>query len=135
MMPRILQEEGLVPAIYDMLEKSFKFSQVEWAFEQFGLNERYPERLEISLFRICQELINNIIKHSEANKVHIQLIQNQGYIILFVEDNGRGFTSEKRDKGIGLLNIATRLKNLRGEFTMEPSPESGLTATVRIPIS
>jgi len=135
MMPRILQEEGLVPAIQDMLEKAFKFSQIEWAFEQFGLKERYPENLEISLFRICQELINNIIKHSEASKVNVQLIQNQGYLVLFVEDNGRGFPNDAKDKGIGLLNIATRLKNLHGEFTMEPSPERGITATIRIPIS
>lgn len=135
MMPRILQEEGLVPAIQDMLEKSFKFSQVEWVFEHFGLKERYPENLEISLFRICQELVNNIIKHSEATKVNVQLVQNQGYLILFVEDNGRGFLNDSSDKGIGLLNISTRLKNLHGEFKMEPSPESGITATIRIPIS
>ncbi len=135
MMPRILQEEGLVPAIQDMLEKSFKFSQVEWVFEHFGLKERYPESMEISLFRICQELINNIIKHSEASKVNVQLIQNQGYLVLFVEDNGRGFLNDSKDKGIGLLNISTRLKNLHGEFKMEASPESGITATIRIPIS
>lgn len=135
MMPRILQEEGLVPAIDDMLEKSFRYTNVEWAFEHYGLKERYPEKLEISLFRICQELVNNIIKHSEASKVSVQLVQNQNFLILFVEDNGRGFNTNNQDKGIGLLNIATRLKNLHGEFTMEPSPDSGLTATVRIPIN
>lgn len=135
MMPRILQEEGLVPAIDDMLEKSFRYTNVEWVFEHYGLKERYPEKLEISLFRICQELVNNIIKHSEASKVSVQLVQNQNFLILFVEDNGRGFNTNNKDKGIGLLNIATRLKNLHGEFTMEPSPDSGLTATVRIPIS
>lgn len=135
MMPRILQEEGLVPAIDDMLEKSFRYTHVEWVFEHYGLKERYPEKLEISLFRICQELVNNIIKHSEASKVSVQLVQNQSFLILFVEDNGRGFNTNNQDKGIGLLNIATRLKNLHGEFTMEPSPDSGLTATVRIPIN
>ncbi|MBK9290648.1 MAG: sensor histidine kinase [Bacteroidetes bacterium] len=135
MMPRILQEEGLVPAISDMLDKSFKFSNIECVFEHFGLKDRYPEKIEISLYRICQELINNIIKHSGATKVSVQLVQNQNYLILFVEDNGHGLAGDKTDKGIGLLNIATRLKNLHGEFIMEPSPESGLTATVRIPIS
>ena len=135
MMPRVLQEEGLVPAINDMLEKSFRFSEVQWEFEHFGLKERYEERLEISLFRICQELVNNIIKHSEATKVSVQLIQNQNFLILFVEDNGRGFSISNKEKGIGLLNIATRLKNLHGEFTMEPSPTSGVSATVRIPIT
>lgn len=135
MMPRILQEEGLVPAIDDMLEKSFRYTNVEWVFEHYGLKERYPEKLEISLFRICQELVNNIIKHSEASKVSVQLVQNQNFLILFVEDNGRGFNTNNQNKGIGLLNITTRLKNLHGEFTMEPSPDSGLTATVRIPIN
>jgi len=66
MMPRVLQEDGLVPAIEDMLEKSFQHANITCRFEHFGLSERFAENLEISLYRTTQELVNNIIKHSGA---------------------------------------------------------------------
>ncbi|KAF0129560.1 MAG: Signal transduction histidine kinase [Bacteroidetes bacterium] len=135
MMPRILQEDGLVPAISDMLEKSFRYSSISYEFEHFGISNRFKENVEIGLYRISQELINNIIKHSGANKVSVQLIKNGKMLILLVEDNGKGFEMSKlKSKGIGLMNISSRVETIHGEFNMEPSPESGTLATIRIPI-
>ncbi len=135
MMPRVLQEDGLIPAMQDMLEKSFRHSSITYNFEHHGLNGRLDENIEIGLYRICQELVNNVIKHSGASDVQVQLMRKSGLVLLLVEDNGKGFINESlREKGIGLMNINSRVETINGEFNIEPSPLSGTLATIRIPI-
>lgn len=133
MMPRSLKELGLVPALEDMLENSLAMADLEYEFEHYGISERMTESIEITLYRIAQELVNNVIKHSHATRVSIQLFKTGSDIVLVVEDNGRGF-KESNKKGIGLLNISSRLDTVNGMVNFEPSPESGTLATIRIPI-
>ncbi len=134
MMPRVLQEEGLVPAIADMLEKAFRNSEIQYNFEHYGVTERFQESIEIGLFRICQELVSNIIKHADASHVNVQLFRNAKMVVLLVEDNGKGFAKGQLDKdGIGMLNISSRVETINGEFNLEPSPQTGVLATIRIP--
>ena len=134
MMPKALTELGLKEAIQDMLEKSLGNSGIEYEFEHFGITKRLNERIEVSLYRISQELINNIIKHSKANKVVVQLFKNKDKLILIVEDNGVGIKEGEGKDGHGLLNIKSRLNPLSGEVNFEPSPQSGTIATIRVPI-
>jgi signal transduction histidine kinase/Flp pilus assembly protein TadD len=135
MMPRLLQEDGLIPSIADMLDKSFRLSDIKYNFEHYGMERRLKDNIEIGVYRICQELINNIIKHSEATNVNVQLFRNGKIMVLLVEDNGKGFEFQnKKDSGIGLLNISSRVETIHGEFNLEPSPHSGTLATIRIPI-
>jgi signal transduction histidine kinase len=134
MMPKALTELGLIEALEDMFSKSLGINEINYQFEHYGINERLSERIEISLYRVTQELVNNIIKHSKANKVSIQLFKNGGKIILILEDNGTGIKDEKGD-GHGLLNIRSRINTLNGDINLEPSPNSGTLATIRIPIN
>ncbi|MBD99643.1 MAG: hypothetical protein CMO34_07345 [Verrucomicrobia bacterium] len=91
--------------------------------------------MEVSIYRIVQELVNNILKHANATKVHIQLFQNNSKLILIVEDNGHGFDESTSAEGHGLLNIRSRLSTVNGEVNFEPSPSSGSIATVRIQLN
>lgn len=135
MMPRALQESGLIPAIEGMLQKSLQFTEIQYEFDHHNVDSiRFNEKLELSIYRICQELINNVIKHSEASSVMIQLFKNQGKLILIVEDNGRGIDQEK-NSGHGLLNIKSRLNTVHGTVNFEPSPNSGTIATIVVPIN
>lgn len=134
MMPKVLQEVGLVPAIEDMLRKSLGHSNVKYELESFGIEGRFAEKVEISLYRICQELINNIIKHSGASHVIVQVFRNKGYLIMIVEDNGRGFDVKASRDGIGMMNISSRINTINGDVNFEPSPGSGTVATVRVPV-
>ncbi|NOZ46632.1 MAG: tetratricopeptide repeat protein [Chlorobi bacterium] len=134
MMPRALEELGLVTALEDMLHKTFLHSDIKCEFEHFAVNQRFSENIEIAVYRISQELINNVIKHSGANNVVVQLFKAAGHLILIVEDNGKGIAIKKDFKGHGLLNIATRLDTLHGQVNYEPSPVSGTIATIRIPL-
>jgi len=133
MMPRALTELGIIEAIEDMLGKSLNLTDIDYEFDHFGIKERLEERVEISLYRVAQELVNNIIKHSKASHVNVQLFKNQDKVILVVEDNGKGI-DDKNSDGHGLLNIRSRVNNLHGELNLEPSPNSGTLATIRIPL-
>ena len=137
MMPRVLNQTGLLHALDDMLDKSLGNTDIEYEFEHHNVEgERFAENLEVSLYRISQELINNIIKHSEAKAVSIQLLKTKSHLVLVVEDNGKGFTFDKEENrnGIGLMNISSRAKAMHGEVNYEPSPEQGTVATIRIPL-
>ena len=133
MMPRTLMDYGLVGAIEDLLQNSLMFSDIQFDFEHRNVDQRFDERVEISLYRVLQELINNVIKHSGATEVSVQLLKNKEKLVLFVEDNGKGLDGAKTD-GHGFLNIKSRLDMVKGSVNYTPSPESGTSATVSIPI-
>jgi signal transduction histidine kinase len=135
MMPRALSESGLVVAIEDMLNTSLKHTSIQFNFEHSNITERFSKETEITIFRIAQELVSNILKHSAASIVTLQLFKTNGQLILFVEDNGKGFKfDELEQKGLGLMNIITRAKLLGGEANYEPGPFNGTNTTIRIPI-
>ncbi len=133
MMPCTLMDYGLIGAIEDLLQNSFKFSDIQFEFEHHHVDQRFDERIEISLYRVLQELINNVIKHSEATEVSVQLLKNKDRLVLFVEDNGKGMDGAKTN-GHGFLNIKSRLDMVKGSVNYTPSPDSGTSATVSIPI-
>ncbi|RLD56831.1 MAG: hypothetical protein DRJ05_10690 [Bacteroidetes bacterium] len=134
MMPKVLSTNGLVYAIEDMLEKTFKYSSIKYQFEHFGTEGRFKEKIELSLYRICQELVNNVIKHSGANFISVQLFKSKKHLILMLEDNGKGMNSDNNKPGIGFLNIASRIDTINGEVNYEPGPETGTVATIRVPL-
>jgi signal transduction histidine kinase len=135
MMPRALNESGLVIAIEDMLNGALKNTEIHYSFEHSNISQRFTKEIEITVFRTTQELVNNILKHSGANTLTIQLIKNQNQLVLFVEDNGKGFKfDESTQKGFGLMNIITRVKLVNGEVNYEPGPFNGTITTIRIPV-
>jgi signal transduction histidine kinase len=133
-MPRVLLEKGLKAALAEMLESSFKLAKIDYEFEHFKVEECFNERMEIALYRIAQELVNNIIKHSGASQVQVQLIKSKDHLMLLVEDNGKGISNERQEEGHGLLNIKNRLDLIKVRFNFQASPNSGTLATVKVPI-
>lgn len=130
MMPKALSEMGLVPAINDMLYKALEHSNIKYYFDHHKI-DRYDESVEIGLYRVCQELINNIIKHSGADEVSVQLFKSKEHLILMVEDNGVGMGSGKSN-GHGIMNIRTRLNAVEGDVNYQPGAQKGTVATVKI---
>lgn len=135
MMPHALTELGVIDAVKDMLHKSLDPLSIKFEFETFGIKDRLKENIEITIYRVSQELVNNIIKHSGANQVSVQLFKSSGNVILIVEDNGRGISNTDKKEGIGLMNISSRLDTINGKVNFEASPNSGTLATIKIPLN
>ena len=117
-----------------MLAQSLNHSPIKYQFEHFQIDSRFDNKVELSLYRICQELVNNIIKHSSATELNVQLYKAKNQLIMIVEDNGKGFQTGDKKDGIGLLNMNSRIDTVKGIINFDSSPNSGTTATVRVPL-
>ncbi len=134
MRPKSLSELGLIPALEDMLENSIGHTSISYEFEHFNMISRPAEDIEITIFRIAQELANNVIKHSQASKVQFQLYTVNNQLIFSAEDDGDGMHLGSNSTGIGLMNISSRLDAINGTVNFESGPEKGTIATVKIPV-
>lgn len=133
MMPVTLIELGLVPAMEDILEKILKPNNISFDFEAIHIDFRFPENIEVSLFRITQELVNNVIKHSKAKHVSVILRFQNDQITLIFEDDGQGFNPDSSKKGIGLNSLFSRVELVNGNINYESNLDSGTIAIIRIP--
>ncbi|MCL6218906.1 tetratricopeptide repeat-containing sensor histidine kinase [Zunongwangia pacifica] len=95
--------------------------------------DNLPNDLLIATYRVVQELINNICKHSEATQAEVQLTRHQQHLNILVNDNGIGFRKSKKP-GIGLRNIKERLQQINGTIEIDSSADSGTSITINIPL-
>jgi two-component system, NarL family, sensor kinase len=134
MMPKTLLFLGLVDAINDLTEKVLHNTQIDYSFDH-NTQERFSQSIEIAMYRIYQELLNNVLKHSQASLLEISLLQTAGQLMLIFEDNGVGLKEKvEKEKGIGLLNIEARVHSLNGQFEITSKEGEGTTSIVRVPI-
>lgn len=132
----VMASKGLLVAVNDMAAKVTASNRIHIEVIDYGLNEHLENSLELSLFRIIQELITNIIKHAEATKATIQLTQHSQNLNIIVEDNGKGFDSKNlKETGIGLQNIKKRVTHLNGKLTIDSTLGKGATILIDIPLS
>jgi signal transduction histidine kinase len=134
MMPKVLDAFGLIPALEQMIEKTDQHTAIHCEFEAYNVEDRLPQKIEIALFRISQELINNILKHAQASHVSLQVYKNSGQLILVVSDDGKGFSDQKLTDGHGFLNIKSRLNTIHGVMDIESHLNKGTTVTIRVPV-
>jgi signal transduction histidine kinase len=134
MIPRELEQFGLIAAIEGMLNLNIEHAAIQYQFEHSGFTERIDAQIELVLFRILQELVSNVIKHSKAGSLNVQLVKLKSHVAVTVSDDGIGFDVEQKEKnGIGLLNIASRIDGVKGHLHYESAPGTGTTVTIRIP--
>lgn len=130
----VLTKFGLTAAIDDLKDILEESKRLEVEFVSYGLQHRLPLNLEISIYRIIQELISNILKHAKASEISIQLLKSKTGLNLIVEDNGVGFDSLQKRTGMGLKNIASRVDGLNGGLQIDSVLNIGTTITIDIPI-
>jgi len=126
---------GLVPALNELKTTINSAGELSVQLIETGLDTRLNNDIEITLYRIIQELLSNILKHADAEEVTIQLIQKKGNLHVMVEDDGIGFDQSKSliNEGIGLKNIRSRVNYLKGELEID-SNKGGTTVLIDIPI-
>jgi len=136
LMPGALIDFGLVQALKGLCDKINQSELVKIEFHHRGFTERLDSNIELNLYRIAQELINNALKYAKAKEIVVQLIKRDIEIMLTVEDDGIGFDANKMDNvlqnGIGMRNIKTRIDVLGGEFTIDSQQGKGVHATAEI---
>ncbi|MGW8121080.1 tetratricopeptide repeat-containing sensor histidine kinase [Roseivirga echinicomitans] len=135
LMPQTLVKKGLTIALKEFGDRISQSKKVVCEVIVFSNKERLPELVEISLFRICQEWVNNVMKYAEASHITIQLTRDETELTLTVEDDGKGFDAERfySGTGNGWKNIQTRLNLIKGEFDLDTHPERrGTMMTVNL---
>ncbi len=135
MMPNILLKMGLASAVKDFVGK-IESDRLKVTVETAGLNDRLDQNVEIVLYRVIQESVNNVIKHAGASRLDIQLVRETNGVTATIEDNGKGFDTSNYEKfdGIGLKNILTRTEYLKGTVDISSSPQKGTLVAIYIPL-
>ncbi len=134
LMPQAVADFGLISAVENMI------SYLKYDFEtnlthNLDKDERLPSEVEIGLYRIIQESLNNIIKYSKSKHVFISLNKyEENVLTLIIEDDGIGFDVEQEmTNGFGLLSMQSRANSLNGDFSIESNPHNGTQIFIDIP--
>nr|HMQ62283.1 ATP-binding protein [Flavilitoribacter sp.] len=136
MLSAFLVKFGLKAQLESFAETIRDSGQLEVELATHGLKDRLDSRLEFSIYRIVQELVNNVIKHAGATRISIQVNRFESMVNIMVEDNGTGFDPEeaKNKGGIGLKNIRSRVHDLDGTTDFESAKGKGTSVSIDIPL-
>lgn len=132
----VIANKGLIKAIKDLATTISSSKKLHIEVVDFGFDIRIENSLELTIFRIIQELVTNIIKHAKATEATINITNHEETINIMVEDNGKGFNPKKiaPKKGMGIHSIDKRVENLGGTVTIESEINKGTTVIIDIPI-
>jgi signal transduction histidine kinase len=133
MMPETLLQFGLQAALKDLCD-SMQTTHMHIEFQAYGLAADIPQQVQITIYRIVQELLSNAIRHAGASNILVQCSQNENIVFITVEDDGRGFDEDLQGgkKGIGLSNIRNRVNFLKGKVDIRSVPGEGTTVNVEV---
>jgi two-component system NarL family sensor kinase len=137
LMPNALLKAGLGTAVREFLNRISDSDKLKVDLQVVGLQSRLEGTTETILFRVLQEVVNNVIKHAKTSYIGIQLIHHDDEMMMMIEDTGVGFDTSKINdfSGIGLKNIQSRIAYLNGTVDFDSHPGKGTTVTIQVPLS
>ncbi len=135
LMPNTLEEFGLVKAIQAFCSRFLFVKKTKFKIEQNCKLPDFPPEINIDLYRIMQEFINNSIKHGEASSIRISFIYDKKNLKVILSDNGKGFDTKEYRKGMGLQNVKSRVKSHKGTLNIVSSIGKGTRYTIAIPLN
>ena len=139
--PPVLYELGLVETMHWMVEKVEEEQGIHATFKSDVEKLDFPESTLIIVFRIIQELVNNVLKHARAGKLEIVFQKTDNKLHVAVEDNGKGFKTDGlkdpkfQQGGFGLFAVKERVRNLGGRFEVHSGPGNGTNVKFSIPLA
>jgi two-component system, NarL family, sensor kinase len=136
MMPESLVSYGLDEALKQFCSSINTNGGLRVSYQSVGLTYRMPDAVEITSYRIIQELLNNMLKHAAATEALVQVIRDDSRLNIVVEDNGKGFDTKALDekKGAGWINIRSRVDYLKGQLELNSSPGKGTQVNIEFNI-
>ena len=130
--PAVLEEFGYTTAVESLISRLNETRKIKFDLIIFGWKSVRKD-YELALYRITQELINNVIRHAEAKNVSLQVGRRDDKIILMIEDDGKGFDVLAQPGGYGLHNLQARTKVMKGSMSIDSRPGCGTSILIEIP--
>lgn len=131
----VLQSFGLLAALDDLKDTLKNTGALQIVISSFGMGERLSSDIEITVYRVIQELLSNTIRHSGAKKITIDLTRSREQLTVMYSDDGKGYEpAEPARTGMGLKHIQTRLSRLNGKFFVDSGNNNGTTSIIEIPL-
>jgi signal transduction histidine kinase len=134
LVPRDLSRSGLNYELDKLQYNTESLYKKKFILSLEGMENRIPYKMELNLFRIVQELVNNTLKHSNADRINLNLTKDDSQILLFYSDNGKGISENQTSDGIGLKNIRTRIAHMHPESQLQIKSEKGFELSIIIPL-
>jgi len=134
--PDLLDDLGLIPTL-EWYVKEFmeQHTDIQVHFQAIGFKKRVTSEFELILYRIFQESMNNIVKHSKAQTVNAMLTYSYPKVILMIKDDGVGFDLSGRSGGIGLIGMRERVVSVKGSIDIRSEKGKGTTVRAELPVS
>jgi signal transduction histidine kinase len=133
--PKALDDFGLVAALERLTTTFSEQTAIPVEFEAMLDDARLPPAVETALYRIVQEALTNVIKHSRASQVSVLLRRKPGSVAAVIEDDGQGFDLEEtRDGGLGLIGMRERIELVDGRLAVESSAHGGTSVVAEVPV-
>ncbi|SDB65158.1 Histidine kinase [Flavobacteriaceae bacterium MAR_2010_188] len=126
---------GFIGILEELIQKQTLAYNLKYNFDfRDDISWEYvPNKVKINIYRIIQEVLQNIYKHAGAEKVWISILLNNDVICLNLRDDGKGFDTAKGKKGIGLKNITSRTKEIDGKINIQSTIHEGTSVEIRVP--
>ena len=131
--PSILDDFGLDAGLRWYVARYSQRTGIRVQYDS-NFSERLKDELETHLFRIAQETLTNVSRHSNATRVRLELMREGNHIRLSISDNGEGFDLASTRRGLGLAGMRTRVQTTGGKFTVLTRPGQGVTIKVDVPL-
>ena len=135
--PMALDDLGIIPTLKKYLSTIEEYNKgVQIDFINLGPVKRLPSDMEVALFRLVQEAVQNALKHATANQIQVKLSIAKEMVTVIVKDNGKGFdTSVKKEGSFGLIGMKERVDLLEGEFSVNSSLGAGTIVLIQVPLN
>lgn len=138
LMPRVIHEYGISKAIASFCNKINQTNQIKIRYSEEGIPLNLDQNIQLILFRVISELINNTLKHAQASLVDVHLHMDEKHIKLDFSDNGVGFdvsgVLQDKNTGIGLKNIMSRISSIKGRMELFSEKGKGFRIEIEIDI-
>lgn len=134
--PHVLNSFGLARGVKNFVDKVGAMHPIPISFTTTLGAERYDSNIEVIIYRVICELINNSLKHAECSEISLSLREDSGLLILDYRDNGKGFIlRDVEERGMGLSNIRSRVSSLNGKVYLQSRPGDGMRVKVRVSVN
>ena len=137
--PSILDDLGMVPALEWLITDLEKGHGMKTRFSVTGKGNRLAPETELTVFRIAQEVLSNVRRHSQAESVEMTVDFSEDALTVIISDNGTGFSLPPRTSDLalsgklGIIGMRERARLIGGTLIVQPEPGAGTTVTLRIP--